>query len=523
MSTEHERLVWKAIVAESARRRRRRRAGLLSASVTGIVLAAFGVAQLPTSQPVTRVAAGPSGAGPVLASADPRSIAGGPIPSLGRLFAVPACSNGTGELASWMAAALGPYAPVDASAAASVPFGLVAETVPVPRSAPPDGSCALAVQAGDARAWELRSRGGELLGRGAGLPAPSRVVPSRLTAQRSLYHQERVASGQPFSGVIDGPHLDGLSSTSAVVLDVPAIPTTATEPHAAGVQILEQLTYASTASIGLDVAFQLPTKAPAGFTRCTDNIAYLRATSGTVVEFCDASGRTVTVVWTSGGPGVAAGQPVDLNGTAGRVSAAGDETMAVAADLEITGSSDLHLQVTGPAALSEGALVEMVRSIPGLDRRVFQPRGGDNDLRPVVVDKDKLAALLVEAGASGVTFPPPETCPSRSVAPAGPVPTTISVPCPIPRGVDLTVPAGSVAKLFTTAVAGAENPFGGLRQVTSVETVAGVDVLQRETAGTAAPRNAAQQAVFVCGKVWFNFVGNEVFDFVRILIPLLGC
>jgi hypothetical protein len=141
------------------------------------------------------------------------------------------------------------------------------------------------------------------------------------------------------------------------------------------------------------------------------------------------------------------------------------------------------------------------------------------------LDSDRLAAALVAAGASGVTIPPGYTCRSQSIVAVG-APTTVATAssCPLPAGVALTVPAGSVATLYTTIITGPGNPFAPLlRQATGVETVAGIDVVQHETTATAAPRNSAQQAVFTCGQVWFNFIGNDVFGFVRTLIPLLGC
>jgi len=51
----------------------------------------------------------------------------------------------------------------------------------------------------------------------------------------------------------------------------------------------------------------------------------------------------------------------------------------------------------------------------------------------------------------------------------------------------------------------------------------GIDVLQRETGGTAVARNAAQQSAFISGKARFHLVGNDAFAFARALIPVLRC
>ena len=165
----------------------------------------------------------------------------------------------------------------------------------------------------------------------------------------------------------------------------------------------------------------------------------------------------------------------------------------------------------------------MLRSIPGLDRRVLQPREGGNDLQALLTDNERLRSTLEGAGASEVKFPRAQTCPSAPTGAESAVPTTVSMICRLPPRITLTVPAGSTATLIMLG-ADQEQPFAGLfPQATGVETVGGVDVLERRTVGSAPVRDAGQQAVFVCGKVSFNLIGNDVIDFVRGLIPHLGC
>lgn len=53
---------------------------------------------------------------------------------------------------------------------------------------------------GRAQGWELRAGDGRLLGRGAGTALADRTVPSRLTSQRGIYHQEWVASASRSPG-----------------------------------------------------------------------------------------------------------------------------------------------------------------------------------------------------------------------------------------------------------------------------------------------------------------------------------
>lgn len=525
MTIEQERLAWQAIVAEARRRRWRRRAVAMPGMTAVVALALVGATGLHRGgSPATRVAVGPAASGDVIAGNDPRAMAGAPIPSLDRLFALPRCTGDSSGLLSWMETALAPYLALDGSGAVAAPLPDVAAAVPVPRDAPPSGACMGAVVAGDAKGWELRGPDGTLLGRGAGTAAATRTVPARLTSQRTLYHQERVASGQPFSGVIDGSRLEGLSSASigAVVLDVPSIATTATDSHAAGVDVLARLTFASVAPLAPEEAFQLPASAPPGFTRCSASLSYFRQTSGTVVEFCDANGHTITVGWNAQGPSGPAGRTVDVNGFAGTVSSAG-AGVAVSVYVELPRAADLRVWAQSPDGVDADTLVDMLRSIPALDRRVLQPRGGGNDLRALLTDNERLRSTLEGAGATGITFPPVQTCPSTPTGADPAVPTTLSMLCRLPATISLTVPPGSKATLIALGADQTEPAHGLLPQATGVETVAGVDVLERETAGTAPVRDAGQQAVFVCGKVSFNFVGNDVINFVRGMIPVLGC
>jgi hypothetical protein len=527
MTIERERLAWQSIVHESRRRRQRRREG--SAIVLAILLAVAGTGAariLGDGRSATRVAAGPTGPGPSVAdvsSADPRALAGGPVPSLGRLFALPACSGGADDLTGWMVDVLAPYISVNPAGAGTEPVAGAADVAPVPAGPVPAGACATAVRAGDAHAWQLRATDGTVLARGAGTPLTSRTVPARLTNQRTLYHQESVASGQPFSGVVDGSRVEGFTSSGVVVVDAPAVATTVTDLHAAGMQVLAGLSFASVAPLGLDGGFKLPTVAPPGFTRCTGDVGYLLQTGGTLVDYCDAAGRTITAGWGEQTAGVAGGRAVDIRGFPGSVSTSPAKRVTVSVDVVRAGAPDVHARIEGPDEVGPDVLTSMLRSVPALDPRVLTPRAGHGDLRSLVDDGDRLRALLGSAGATAITVPAPRSC-IPDIGPAGPVPTTISLPCPLPAPVTLTVPAGSTAMLYILVAHNPDQTFAGLLpQATDVETVAGIDVLERRTGGTAPERNGGEQALFVCGGVQFNFLGNDVIAFTKALVPRLDC
>jgi hypothetical protein len=327
-----------------------------------------------------------------------------------------------------------------------------------------------------------------------------------------------VASGQPFSGVVDGSRAEGLTSTSVIVVDVPSIATSGSDAHAAGMQLLAHLSFASVPPIGLDIAFRLPMVAPAGFTRCTGDVGYLRQAGGTMVDFCDAEGHTISAGWNDHQSGAAAdGRPVDVGGFAGTAWDGPGKAASVSVDVKRAGTSDLYAHVDGFVGADTSALVAMLRSVPALDPRVLRPRAGTNDLRSLMTDTDRMRSLLETAGATGVTFPSPHPCPSVA-GPSG------ILPCPLPTAISLTVPSGSTAMLYNAIVPQPEQTFAGLlSQASGVETVSGIDVLERDTAGSPGPPDATQQALFVCGGVQFNFLGSDVFSFVRALIPHLDC
>lgn len=522
MKAEQQRLVWRSIVDESRRRRRRRRREI-GASMLALMAAVGGLGATRLlrdgAATTTRVAvaAGPAGTAPAPAG-DPRAIGGGPVPSMVRLFALPPCSQDAGALTSWMVDALAPYVAVDPTAAHAEPLAAAGAVVAMPAEPPSAGACAQAIVAGDVHGWQLRAADGTLLGRGAGSPLTSRSVPSRLTGQRAIYHQESVASGQPFSGVVDGSRAEGLTSTGVIVVDVPSIVTSSTDSHAAGMQLLDHLSFASVAPIGLDVGFRLPMVAPSGFTRCTGDVGYLLQTGGTDIVFCDSEGRTITAGWNDHhSAGAPAGRPVDVNGFPGTVSDPPGKAASVSVEVKGPNGPNLYVHVDGFAGADATTLVSMLRSVGALDPRVLRPRAGTHDLRSLMTDNDRLQGILEAAGATSVVFPTAQPCPSVA-GPSG------ILPCPLPAAISVAVPSGGTAMLFNAIVPQAEQAFAGLLpQATGVETVSGIDVLERDSAGTAGPRDAAQQALFVCGGVQFNFLGNDVFSFARALIPHLNC
>lgn len=124
-----------------------------------------------------------------------------------------------------------------------------------------------------------------------------------------------------------------------------------------------------------------------------------------------------------------------------------------------------------------------------------------------------------------MTFPDACASPApAAVAGGGPATTVRCGPAGSPPTITLTVPPGSVAALITGPQADWRPVAATVVRASAVETIAGVDILERETAGTAAASvNGAQHAYFVCGQVWFNITGNDVLAFVRTLLPTLGC
>lgn len=115
------------------------------------------------------------------------------------------------------------------------------------------------------------------------------------------------------------------------------------------------------------------------------------------------------------------------------------------------------------------------------------------------MDNDRLGAALTAAGATGVTFPALGACGGAPTVASSATTARCGPPGP-PASIKLTVPPGSGADLLTRVMGDGDRTISAaLFRPTGVSTVSGVDVLQRETGGTAAAGGGAQQAYSSAG------------------------
>ena len=296
----------------------------------------------------------------------------GTNPALRVVLSLPPCS-GASELASWIPTALAPYVELPLSPVTPVPLADAICDAPILRDiAPP--TCVAAGRMGPAVGWEARDASRRLLARAVSVAAPSPEVPDRMIARTHSYHQERIGSGQALSGFIDGDRLEAIIDHRIVVLELPGA---AVESYDAGVELEARLLLADLAPLAPSEAFGLPTALPPGLHRCTAPVWVERPTVAT--EYCDSVGRSIIVARGPLGERPA-GTPVAVGG----LPAVLEERPGGAQRITL-----VHPRVPGMVVWAEATsgieidqLVAALESIPGLERRVLEPRSGTRDLRP---------------------------------------------------------------------------------------------------------------------------------------------
>jgi hypothetical protein len=297
----------------------------------------------------------------------------GPNPALTVVLSLPMCSGGSDHLGTWMSSALAPYVEVPFSPVMPVPLSEAIRDVPVLRDLRPP-TCVAAGRMGAAVGWEARDPSSRLLARAVGIAAAGSAVPGRMVARTHSYHQERIGSGQPLNGFIEGDRLEAIIDNRIVVLELPAA---SVESYDEGVELEARLLRDQLAPLEPRDAFGLPTVLPPLLRRCTAPVWVGRPT--VVTEYCDGAGRTLTV---GRGPlgGRSAGTPVAVGG----LPALLEERPGGARRITL-----VHPRAPGTSVWAEATpgievdqLVAALESIPGLERRVLQPRAGRGDLRP---------------------------------------------------------------------------------------------------------------------------------------------
>jgi hypothetical protein len=311
----------------------------------------------------------------------------GPNPALRVVLSLPTCAGGSDQLGVWMSGALAPYVDAPLSPVMPVPLRDAIRDVPILRDlAPP--ACVTARRMGAAVGWEARDPSSRLLARAVGVAAPSRSVPDRMTTHTHSYHQERIGSGQPLTGFIEGDRLEAIIDNRIVVLELPAA---SVESYDDGVDLEARLLRDQLAPLEPRHAFGLPPVLPPGLRRCTAPVWVGRPT--VVTEYCDGAGRTMTV-----GRGPLGDRPAGTPVAVGGLPALLEERPGGARRITV-----VHPRAPGVALWAEATpgievdqLVAALESIPALERRVLEPGVGSGDLRPLFTEawlRSKLEAI----------------------------------------------------------------------------------------------------------------------------------
>lgn len=541
---------WNAIRLRAQRRRSWRMAPVVAA-VT-LLLVGSGIVIARNGAKPTQVAAGRPDSSIELSAVNPRSIPSEVIPSLRPLFSLPACSE-RAEFSAWMADALAAYTTVSPAAIEPTALAEVARSTPIPRDA--QAACSLAGQSDGAQGWELRNAAGTVLGRGASVVSTSgRSVPRRLVEESTTYHQEWIASGQSFSGVVDGARVEGLTRSvedepRIFVADVPALVTSGADAHAAGMRVLARLTLARvTAFWNPEDPFNQPTRLPAGFARCSSpQLGVLLATGDRgLTEYCNDSGTVLSLSNRSSPPasGGSPGSTAEVNGLRAEVKPEAGNRLRLTLTLPSVGRDPNPgmVSLVGPESLGSEALAAVLGSVPALSPGALRPRTGDRDLRDRY-GEEWIFGVLERAGAGDVVRTRTRTVPCSPLPSATSTPAPTIRTCPAPDGYldfSFTTPDGVVATLNVQSITG-DGPMLTAQSMnaTDVLAVEPVDILVRQVFS---PSRGLEQAVIQCGHLLFSLVtgptpsGNSrseapapipprgsLVDFTRRLVPEIGC
>ena len=149
-------------------------------------------------------------------------------------------------------------------------------------------------------------------------------------------------------------------------------------------------------------AFALPTYLPAGLRRCTAPMWFQGPDQrNTVTEYGDAGGRGLRVITFPTTPD-SDGVEVEVAGRLATLEArAGRRRLTI----PVIPAFGQGVQVEATEDIAASDLVAVAASIPALDRRLLQPRGGSGDLRDAF-GEDWLRSLLASIGADVTEISP---------------------------------------------------------------------------------------------------------------------
>lgn len=316
-----------------------------------------------------------------------------PSPAVRSVTSAPTCRNGS-ALTGWTRSALSAFMSLPQSEATPVRVSTLTQRLPV-LGVPPPG-CVTAVTLGSAAAVEFQNQSGRVTFRAASVPFAGDLVPQRFTSQ-PVYFQNTIASGQTVNGAAINGRLEAVMRRSAdnpqiVVVDRSATPLVT---YADGVTLFARLYFADFAPLDDTNQALLPTRVPAGYSRCS-------AVVDRQVQYCDAEYNLISIGVRSQAPDAAA-PPIAINGRRARVETESDAEVQIAVDLPPVGV--LFARADAPVSL--GQLRATAESIPALSP---QPTG--RGVCPL-----RILQGLPETPETGTVpngEPPPPTLPTKN-------------------------------------------------------------------------------------------------------------
>ncbi len=375
-----------------------------------------GGGESPSTTVATVADSGPEPTAPALVPAS-----GWPSPVLDPVSGLPACQEGSEELAAFIAREF-----PDAAAASYEAVGAaeVAGVVAMPRigalslfsESDVEGACLVAGRRGQVYGWSMQGASGGLIATAAATSESTDSVPPEVIGE--YYHQSRTASWHGFNVSVDPEaRLWGLIGGNFTVLEAPGL----FDGRGEDVHLLGEWLGASLVRLPFDVdhhrgsRLASPEGLPEGYGLCLLPPFFageLERYAGVdpsgeleVAGYCTSESDYLLIHLAHAGGGL---DPPDgaisvpVGSETGATWTEGNRRIVAVGFPE--SSSEAGIWVEAPVDLPNGALADVLASTLLLNPGIVEPRAGGGDYREALND-GWLQGIVTEAGADRVTIP----------------------------------------------------------------------------------------------------------------------